>query len=404
MNSFRHLSRFAAAMDNCCACGQCVPVCPAWKQSGNAADSPRGLLALLRVWMAGELPDDELAPHLRNCVMCGLCNAKCPAGLPLQAIFVAARQDMGLFRKSWSDFLVEALLRHPRIVEITWQGGMLLANAAHKAGMRKRAIELPSRLPFRKKSGKGGIALFAGCLTHFRNSKLLSACARVLDLYEADWQIPEFACCGAFAFIAGRGADARRCVRHNLKLFEDIEPEYILTPCPHCLVQITTVWPSLPWLGKAEREKAAHFASRMMGFGQFLNQRKTNWAVIQAGIPIYWHDACAEPESETRAILNLLGMAGFHVSGEITGCCGNSLDGGKWSPLEGQRQIAPEMRNKKNANSDVRMRLARNLKREIDAKAPTITAGSCPGCLVRAYTGNLRHWLELLAATLDRTL
>lgn len=401
MNSFRHLNRFRADLKRCTACGMCVPPCPLHEMDCGPAETPRALAGLLLEVLEGRISETEARRPLQSCLMCGLCERHCPAALPLLEIFRAARHDLGPMHPGFSRRLMESLLSRPRLIKLAWQGATFAKSwrphgSANKEATNRRA----PRLPRGRENSK--VLLFAGCLANFTRPGLLDASARVLNYHGIAWRLPDFTCCGAYAADAGRSADARALVVRNLRIFASSRATQIITLCPHCRKQIRKSWPSLAWLSEEERSLARQFAEKTCGIGEFLNRQDKTHSQAEWSGEFCWHQACVENKEEEKAILALLGRAGFRLANCLQGCCGNILATGAWPPLAAHSRNKVKARKPEAAPEppSPRTRLARNLKREINIAKRNV-ASSCPGCIAREPSGKFQHWLELYAQICD---
>ena len=71
------------ALSNCMKCGNCMAVCPLYKEIGKESAVARGKLALMEGVLKGQLPySEEFEKIMLTSLSCKACATKCPCGVP----------------------------------------------------------------------------------------------------------------------------------------------------------------------------------------------------------------------------------------------------------------------------------------------------------------------------------
>ncbi len=80
-------SPLARAAADCCSCGNCISVCPAYTVTGNEHTTGRGKLQLAGRLLAGEEIEANASELSFLCTACGACEDVCQTNIPLVAIY-----------------------------------------------------------------------------------------------------------------------------------------------------------------------------------------------------------------------------------------------------------------------------------------------------------------------------
>ena len=77
----------------CSQCGLCMAVCPLYLDTKNDCANARGLFAMLKGILKGELQLDEtIIKYLVQCDNCKKCKEFCPSGIDIPEIVASARE------------------------------------------------------------------------------------------------------------------------------------------------------------------------------------------------------------------------------------------------------------------------------------------------------------------------
>ena len=215
-----------ADLNDCVACGLCLPHCPTYRLTGEESASPRGRIAAMRAIQDGiAQPDDTFERFMDLCLVCRACEDVCPSHVPFGRMMEAAREQVEPLR-SWRARFVRWVgfhwvLPHPSLVRtaaalqplarpfMSRSSRRLVPRDGHPFARLPRVTEPPSGVDVR-----GTVALLSGCVQDRWFHRVNEATIRVLARNGWRVVVPRGqACCGALAAHNGRLAVARRLAR-----------------------------------------------------------------------------------------------------------------------------------------------------------------------------------------------
>ncbi|MEK4931946.1 MULTISPECIES: (Fe-S)-binding protein [Bacillus] len=252
---------------NCMRCGFCLPTCPTYIQSGyKESHSPRGRIALMKAVADGLIePDEDVENTLNVCLGCRACEPVCPSGVNYGHLLEEARDIINQNKKfsvpvrAVRKVVFEGLFPHQnRMRTLTGLIGFYqrsgLQTLTHKTGIMKlfpetlATIDLvlpkvpkmkamkdrPEFLPA-EVAKKKQVAFFTGCLMDTMFLETNNATMKLLQLAGCDIVIPKTqSCCGALHGHAGEKSGAKELAKRNIKAFEDLNIDYIITNAGGC--------------------------------------------------------------------------------------------------------------------------------------------------------------------------
>jgi glycolate oxidase iron-sulfur subunit len=263
----------------CVKCGMCLPHCPTYGKTLDENESPRGRLALIQGWAAGQLEaTPRLLEHIDNCLLCRACEAVCPAQVPYGRLVddfrlaTAKNRPAKPFAERMKFAAVHATLQTPGLQRLAGPARALL----RKTGLARAAglTEMESGLPqaYRHADWRGAhpaqgeetarVALFLGCTAELADAETASAAIALLNRLGVGVEVPAGqACCGALALHAGSSGEAEGLRRKNLAAFDPERYEAILTLASGCGAVLS------------EYADAPGFSAKVMDIGRFLARR-----------------------------------------------------------------------------------------------------------------------------------
>jgi glycolate dehydrogenase iron-sulfur subunit len=221
-----------ADLNDCVACGLCLPHCPTYRLTGEESASPRGRIAAMRAIQDGiAQPDTTFEGFMDLCLVCRACEDVCPSHVPFGRMMEAAREQVEPLR-SWPVRTVRWLgfhwvLPHPTMVRLaaalqplarpflSRSTRRLLPRRGHVFASLPRVTEPPAGVDVR-----GTVAMLSGCVQDRWFHRVNEATIRVVA--KNGWRVvvPKGqACCGALAAHNGRLAVARRLARRARHTF-----------------------------------------------------------------------------------------------------------------------------------------------------------------------------------------
>jgi glycolate oxidase iron-sulfur subunit len=252
-------------VDRCFRCGLCRAVCPVFLQDGREPAVARAKLRLAAALSEGDLqPSERLAYLLSRCLACGACEAICPADVAVTEAVLRVRCELVTTLKlerpdGWPAHAAPAdaplsfdqqenagrpdaaLMRWSRYLQaIRSRPGRPLA--AVLALLSSRPAEDLSHQPV--DSDSVGLPRLVGPASARTKVAYFPGCADLLwpRLWRPTFDIfrqagvravvpPGSYCCGYLFLEAGDLAMARKLVNENIKAFERLEVDAIVTGC-----------------------------------------------------------------------------------------------------------------------------------------------------------------------------
>lgn len=241
-------SRIIQDADRCVKCAVCLPYCPTYAVSGNEAESPRGRIALARALADGSQDAGPgLSRHLDQCLACRNCEPVCPAGVPYGRLLDETRAELAARRRRPTVKQLGLKLVARRGVLRGLAKMLRLAQLARldrliPAGRRLPRLSAPTpwrdREP-RQARARGTVGLFVGCVADILDAETRDAAARVLAACGYRVHLPpDQTCCGALHLHAGDTARARALAASNARAFGSGSLEAVVSTATGCGAQL----------------------------------------------------------------------------------------------------------------------------------------------------------------------
>lgn len=379
----RDSSQYLAELSKCMLCGSCKALCPTYITDALESMSARGRLMLLRGLVTGKLtPSPLLNERIFSCILCGACKESCPLGVDIIEAIYSGR---ALLKKSDKKrkhlrFLAKFSSRWP---EFSFKMLQMSQHIFLPVLAKKELIPFAPELPeaaFKSKDQvykvhrkKGRVAIFTGCSVNFFFPHLGESLINVMKKIGYEVVIPKGeVCCGAPLRSLGLEEEAVELARKNIRVFNKLKVEAILSLCPTCVLAVKNDY----------RKYIGDGLEKAMDISVFLNDK------LDVSDPVnktsFYHDPChlyygLGVKKEPREIIKKAGVE--LVDSEDPECCGF---GGLF--CFSNRDISDNL-------------LTERTKKFIDSKADTVIT-SCPGCMLQlSRTINDRpvlHIIELI--------
>ncbi|SCM80673.1 conserved hypothetical protein [uncultured Sporomusa sp.] len=406
------------ALANCMKCGNCMEVCPIYKELGTETAVARGKLALMEAVLSGKIPISEnFDKWMAKCVSCKACSVKCPCGVPADELIVRGRQAAvkarGLHPVKKQVF---NLLKNRAMFDLALRMAGLFGPLSMKKlprpmaavarfpmpGLDKRRVTAPfAATPLRSQNPevikvdkpKMKVGFFTGCTINYIYTDVGQAVIDVLKANNVEIVIPPMQhCCGTPIFMSGDVESAKLLAKHNIEVFEQYDIDYIIAACGSCAEAWKIEFIELFHDNPVMKAKAEKLASKTYEISQFLvnvvKLDKSRLGPVNATVTM--HDPChmargIKVTAEPREILKSIPGLTFVEMKEADRCCGS---GGSFSLAN--YEISRKINDRKIANI-------------AQTKADTV-ATSCGTCRMHITDGlvqnnmdqNVFHVIQLL--------
>ncbi|MCS7253263.1 MAG: (Fe-S)-binding protein [Armatimonadota bacterium] len=289
---------------DCVRCGFCLASCPAFAQTLDEADSPRGRLHLLRALFEGRINLTEtLLKHFDVCLACRACQAVCPSGVRYGFLIelVRARLERMGYGVTRHSPLLRMLIKWVFPYRRRFNAFVSFVEMVRKIGLVKLASQLADNIAFTDRLRKWlqvegmlprerqrnafydgrsvippkgkrrmRVGFLLGCASDVLLKSVNEASVKVLAHLGCEVVIPNGqTCCGAIAMHVGFEEDAKRFARRNIEVFEKLGLDAIVTNAAGCGAAMKEY---SQWLRDDElfSERAFKFSSLVRDFSELV--------------------------------------------------------------------------------------------------------------------------------------
>jgi glycolate oxidase iron-sulfur subunit len=251
--------QYNISSDACIKCAKCVPTCTIHMANPDEVTSPRGFIALLGEYQAGNLELDKSVKSIfESCFLCTNCVDACPKDLPTDQLIENVRKDLGekFGIAFWKRFFF-FLLRNRKVMDLFFKSGYAFQSCGIKIEEEKSSIKLPlvkrtvpsiskksflnSYPEFIDNGGDKTVAIFIGCLANYNYTEIGKSLLSILrtlnyNVFLAKSQV----CCGAPAYFTGDFKTVDYLSKRNIDYFETFieHVEGIIIPEATCSAMI----------------------------------------------------------------------------------------------------------------------------------------------------------------------
>lgn len=395
------------ALANCMKCGNCMEVCPLYKEIGTETSVARGKLALMEAVLSGKIPISEnFDKWMAKCVSCKACAVKCPCGVPADELILRGRQAAvaarGLHPIKRQVF---TLLKNRTLFDFALRMAGLFGPISFKKmprpmaavarfpmpGLDKRRVTAPfASTPLRSMypeiikvdKPKMRVGFFTGCTINYIYTDIGQAVINVLKANNIEVIIPRLQhCCGTPVYMSGDVASAKLLAKHNVEIFEKHQLDYIVAACGSCTEAWKKEFIELFHNDEDMRNRAEKLAKKTYEISEFLvdvaDYRKDNLGEVRLDVTM--HDPCHMARGikvtvQPREILKAIPGIKLIEMKEPARCCGA---GGSFSL----------------ANYDLSRKINDRKVKDIASTEADVVATSCGSCRMHIIDGLVQNGL-----------
>ncbi|EAX47493.1 protein of unknown function DUF224, cysteine-rich region domain protein [Thermosinus carboxydivorans Nor1] len=349
------LAQISDALANCMKCGNCMEVCPVYKELKTETGVARGKLALLEAVNNGQLGfTDRFAKLMTVCTSCKSCAMKCPCGVKADELIVRGREAAVKARGQHPvKKAVFTFLQNRALFDLGMRMAGIFGPLAFKKlpgrlatiarfpmpGLDRKRITAPiaatplrSQYPETVKVAKPKlrVGFFTGCVVNYIYTDIGQSVINVLKANDVEVVLPRLQhCCGIPVYMNGEPDLARVFAKHNIETFEGYNLDYIVTPCATCTEAWKLEYPELFPADPDMKTKAEKLAKKTYEISEFLVDvvkfRRDNLGEVKATVTM--HDPChmargIKVTSQPREVLKAIPGLTFVEMKEPARCCG----------------------------------------------------------------------------------
>ncbi len=413
---FDELKKFAEELDKCTECGYCTFWCPIYQEDPRESSVARGKLHMLKELLSGKQQyTTEFEDSLNRCMLGMTCTEHCQAGTQAQSAIIATRAGKvkaegihfpyniiyrwliprrTLFGNivriaSWFQGIfmpkTEGTIRHLALFLFALGKGRHIPSIAPK--FLRQLVPVVNKPP-QEVETKYKVGYFMGCMMDFVFPHVGQHIIDFLTRNGVEVIVPrEQGCCGAPVYLGAGDFDiGRKLADTNVKVFADLNVDYIVCNCASCTSAMKDYINFLA--DTPERQEAyVKFSNKLKDITEFLiDVLKLPASAYKAapevkGKKITWHDPChlnryMNIKEQPRQILKSIPDIKFVEMTRPDWCCG----------MAGSFSIKYYDTSKKIANKKVET---------IKDTGADILVTDCPGCIIQFMDNCIRHKLPI---------
>lgn len=389
------------ALANCMKCGNCMAVCPIYKEVNKEAAVARGKLALMEGVLSGQLPiSGTFDAVMAKCLCCKACTYKCPCGVKADELIIRGRQaavkarglhpiKKGVFQLLSSRTAFDLTLRMAGIFgPLTFKklpGKMAAVARFPMPGLDAKRVTAPfAATPLRSKypevvsvkNAKMRVGFFTGCTINYIYTDVGESVINVLKNNQVEVVIPAAQhCCGTPVYVSGDKELAKAFARHVIDVFEGQQVDYVVAACGSCAEALKIEYPHMFADEPAMKARADKLAKKTYEISEFLVDvvkfRKDNLGKVAGSVTM--HDPChmvrgIKITKQPRDIVKAIPGLEFVEMKDADRCCGS---GGSFSLAN--YELSRKINDKKVEN--------------IKATGANLVATSCGTCRMHLTDG-----------------
>ncbi|MBN1997648.1 (Fe-S)-binding protein [candidate division KSB1 bacterium] len=389
------------AVVQCSKCGFCQPTCPTYAVSGLEHEVARGRHQLVRGLVEGRLElDKNLKTALFQCLMCNACYTNCFPKIKTDEIIAEVRnlwiREKG--QPALQRYIFHTLLRHPELLGrllkmasfgkrsgisglaqvlrcLGWYGKNIanaegLLESIPKSFLRER-LAAQSLIPEKR---RGKVAYFVGCGINYAQPDVGYATAQVMNKRGFEVEVIDNYCCGLPAYAYGDLDSVRWFVEKNIRIFSNLQADYIVTDCASCTSFLKEYKRFVP--EDSEQQKIVKdFTGRLRDMTTWLYETE-DLAEYKTGgntQTVTLHDPChlshyLQEKVAPREVLKNIPAVVYKELAESDFCCGGA----------GSYNIA---------HYDVSMKILKRKMAHVKNTGAQVLATACPACIIQISYG-----------------
>ncbi|MHB8066404.1 MAG: FAD-binding and (Fe-S)-binding domain-containing protein [Desulfobaccales bacterium] len=297
----------------CMMCGFCRSACPIFAVTRREDDNVRGKVQMAYLLRTGEIAfSEEVARKFYFCTTCGACQRHCPAEIDVAGLVTTMRRQS--FKSGYLPKEYQTMMAN-------------LLRAGNPYGLPQERRFCHTRPLHEPRGGKGkeaDVLVYLGCNASYLDRRLSSSLLRILDLARVPYTIlDEEICCGQPLAQWGDEEAFRQAANILAASIQAHNPKLVITPCPHCLVALTQMYPQVVEGWHLKVQSLPEYLCRLLAEGKLEFKRRLEQKII-------YHDPCLlgrqlgvyqEPRRLLQSVPGVMLME-FPQQREESVCCG----------------------------------------------------------------------------------